>query len=125
MLGAAFYTRPRRRCLCGKTQSRLTIPTQALLRPRCLLRPVSRVLSVLFYFIPRGVWRGLVADGLPLRKGRAQTGEEGEEVLAEVKSVKLYVKRGEKPFGGGMSGTLRHLVHKETQSERLCKRFSS
>src|ERR1700722_6813604 len=51
------------------------------------------------------------------------TGEEGEEILTEVKGVRLYIKRGDRPFVGGMVGTLRHLVHKETQDERLCEFF--
>jgi hypothetical protein len=48
------------------------------------------------------------------------TGEEREDLLAEVKGVKLFIKRGNLQFNGGMTGTLKHLVHKETQEERLC-----
>jgi hypothetical protein len=42
-------------------------------------------------------------------------------VLSEVKGVRLFVKRGEEPFGGAMLGTLRHLANKNTQDERLRK----
>jgi len=30
------------------------------------------------------------------------TGEEGEEILMEVKGVRLYINRGDRPFVGGM-----------------------
>ena len=40
-------------------------------------------------------------------------------MLSEVKGVRLFVKRGNSPFGGAMLGTLRHLVNKSTQDERL------
>lgn len=51
----------------------------------------------------------------------ALTGEENEDVLSEIKGVRLYVKRGDKEFGSpGMLGTLRLLADREeTSSERL------
>lgn len=46
------------------------------------------------------------------------TGEEDEEVLAEL-NVKLYVKRGTNDFSSGMKGNVRLLKHNETMQERL------
>lgn len=47
------------------------------------------------------------------------TGEEGEELEQEIKGVKLFVKRGNKPFASGMIGHLKLLSDRTTQAERL------
>ena len=47
------------------------------------------------------------------------TGEEEETVELEAKSVKLYVKRGKKNFSEGMTGHIKVLASKGTDSERL------
>lgn len=47
------------------------------------------------------------------------TGEENEDVELELKGVKLYVKRGSKPFSDGMVGHIKLLSDKETLEERL------
>lgn len=47
------------------------------------------------------------------------TGEEEEDVEEEIKGVKLFVKRGNKPFASGMVGHLKLLVDKKTSKERL------
>ncbi|KAH6915678.1 hypothetical protein BKA70DRAFT_467110 [Coprinopsis sp. MPI-PUGE-AT-0042] len=47
------------------------------------------------------------------------TGEEGEDLEQEVKGVKLFVKRGNKPFASGMVGHLKLLSDRATQAERL------
>ncbi|THH27153.1 hypothetical protein EUX98_g7026 [Antrodiella citrinella] len=47
------------------------------------------------------------------------TGEEDEDVLAELKGVKLFIKRGSKDFTDGMLGHIKFLVDKKTGEERL------
>ncbi|KAJ6581134.1 hypothetical protein B0H19DRAFT_494867 [Mycena capillaripes] len=47
------------------------------------------------------------------------TGEEEEDIALELKGVKLYVKRGEDNFSGGMIGHIKLLSHKTTLSKRL------
>ncbi|KAF5379439.1 hypothetical protein D9615_006515 [Tricholomella constricta] len=47
------------------------------------------------------------------------TGEENEDVEAELKGVKLFVKRGNKPFSDGMIGHVKLLSDKTTLHERL------
>lgn len=47
------------------------------------------------------------------------TGEENEVVELELKGVKLYIKRGKKPFSDGMHGHLKLLSDKTTLGERL------
>lgn len=47
------------------------------------------------------------------------TGEENEDVELELKGVKLYVKRGNRPFSDGMVGHIKLLSDKETLEERL------
>jgi len=47
------------------------------------------------------------------------TGEEDEDVEMELKGVKLYIKRGEKPFGDGIVGHLKLLAHRTTLEERI------
>ena len=47
------------------------------------------------------------------------TGEENEDVELELKGVKLYVKRGEKPFSDGVTGHVKLLSNKATLDERL------
>ena len=47
------------------------------------------------------------------------TGEENEDVELELKGVKLYVKRGEKPFSDGVTGHVKLLSNKTTLDERL------
>ena len=47
------------------------------------------------------------------------TGEEAESVQRDLKGVKLFVKRGNKPFASGMVGHLKLLSDKETSKERL------
>lgn len=49
------------------------------------------------------------------------TGEEEEEVEAELRGVKLFVKRGTKEFSGGMLGHVKLLTHTETREQRLGK----
>ncbi|CAL1714397.1 unnamed protein product [Somion occarium] len=53
------------------------------------------------------------------------TGEEDEDVIAELKGVKLWVKRGERDFTDGMYGHVKHLCHRETKEERLVFRRES
>jgi hypothetical protein len=59
--------------------------------------------------------RSLVADA----SSAGPTGEEGEELEQEVKGVKLFVKRGNKPFASGMVGHLKLLSDRNTKAERL------
>ncbi|RXW22359.1 hypothetical protein EST38_g3496 [Candolleomyces aberdarensis] len=47
------------------------------------------------------------------------TREENEDVEQELKGVKLFVKRGNKPFSSGMIGHLKLLSEKSTSTERL------
>ncbi|KAJ7493367.1 hypothetical protein B0H11DRAFT_960374 [Mycena galericulata] len=47
------------------------------------------------------------------------TGEEDEDVTLELKGVKLFVKRGEDNFLGGMVGHIKLLSHKTGHSKRL------
>ncbi|EAU90747.2 hypothetical protein CC1G_04016 [Coprinopsis cinerea okayama7 len=47
------------------------------------------------------------------------TGEENEDVEQEIKGVKLFIKRGNKPFASGMVGHLKLLSDKKTLAERL------
>ncbi|KAG6865654.1 hypothetical protein C0991_000573 [Blastosporella zonata] len=47
------------------------------------------------------------------------TGEEQEDVELELKGVKMFVKRGDKPFSEGMLGHIKVLSDKKTQDERL------
>ncbi|KIK04025.1 hypothetical protein K443DRAFT_443534 [Laccaria amethystina LaAM-08-1] len=47
------------------------------------------------------------------------TGEENEDVELELKGVKLYVKRGNRPFSDGMVGHIKLLSDRETLEERL------
>ncbi|KAH9832653.1 uncharacterized protein C8Q71DRAFT_777513 [Rhodofomes roseus] len=47
------------------------------------------------------------------------TGEEDEEVRAEVKGAKVFIKRGESDFGDGIIGHVKLLSHKETADVRL------
>jgi hypothetical protein len=51
------------------------------------------------------------------------TGEENEDTEMELKGVRLYVKRGEKPFAEGMVGHCKLLKDRTTLEERLCKYF--
>ena len=51
------------------------------------------------------------------------TGEENEDLEQEIKGVKLFVKRGDKPFSDGMPGHLKLLSDKTTLDQRLCKWF--
>ncbi|KAJ7132179.1 hypothetical protein C8R44DRAFT_44260 [Mycena epipterygia] len=47
------------------------------------------------------------------------TGEEEEDVTLDLKGVKLFVKRGDDNFSGGMVGHIKLLSHKKTLSKRL------
>ena len=47
------------------------------------------------------------------------SGEENEEVKAELKGVKLFVKRGDKEFSTGMLGHIKLLSDNATEEERL------
>ncbi|KAJ7156892.1 hypothetical protein C8R43DRAFT_1125465 [Mycena crocata] len=47
------------------------------------------------------------------------TGEEEEDIALELKGVKLFVKRGEDNFSGGMVGHIKLLSHKTTLAKRL------
>ncbi|KAJ7272559.1 hypothetical protein B0H12DRAFT_585819 [Mycena haematopus] len=47
------------------------------------------------------------------------TGEEDENVALELKGVKLYIKRGEDNFSGGMVGHVKLLSHKTTSAKRI------
>jgi len=47
------------------------------------------------------------------------TGEEDEDVELELKGVKLFVKRGDKPFSDGVVGHAKLLSSKTTLDERL------
>lgn len=49
------------------------------------------------------------------------TGEEDEDVEQEIKGVKLFVRRGNKPFASGMVGHLKLLSDRKTLAERLCE----
>lgn len=54
------------------------------------------------------------------------TGEEGEEVWAELKGAKLFVKRGAREFSGGVLGRVRVLSKHDSESEtasdrRICE----
>ena len=51
------------------------------------------------------------------------TGEEEEDVELELKSVKLFVKRGDKPFSDGMMGHVKLLSNRKTLDERICEFF--
>jgi len=47
------------------------------------------------------------------------TGEEEEETEYELKGLKLFVKRGDQNFSGGMIGHIKLLSDKNTQVQRL------
>lgn len=47
------------------------------------------------------------------------SGEEGEEVEAELKGAKLFVKRGQREFSSGMLGHVKLLKDKDSEEERL------
>ncbi|KAG5647386.1 hypothetical protein DXG03_000456 [Asterophora parasitica] len=47
------------------------------------------------------------------------TGEENEDIKSELKGVKLFVKRGSKPFADGILGHAKLLSDKTTSEERL------
>ncbi|KAJ3576553.1 hypothetical protein NP233_g366 [Leucocoprinus birnbaumii] len=47
------------------------------------------------------------------------TGEENEDVVMDLKGVKLFVKRGDKPFAEGMVGHCKLLKDRTTSEERL------
>ena len=49
----------------------------------------------------------------------AVTGEEDEEVKAEVKGAKVFIKRGASDFGNGILGHVKLLSHRETADQRL------
>jgi len=55
----------------------------------------------------------------PVSTVESPTGEENEDVELELKGVKLYVKRGEKPFSDGVTGHVKLLSNKATLDERL------
>ncbi|KAF9038675.1 hypothetical protein BJ165DRAFT_407225 [Panaeolus papilionaceus] len=47
------------------------------------------------------------------------TGEEDESVDAELKGVRLFVKRGNKGFGDGVAGQVKILTNNETSGQRI------
>ncbi|KAJ6469736.1 hypothetical protein C8R47DRAFT_766739 [Mycena vitilis] len=47
------------------------------------------------------------------------TGEEDQDIVLELKGAKLYIKRGEENFSGGMVGHIKLLSHKTTLARRL------
>ncbi|KAI0630892.1 hypothetical protein C8Q77DRAFT_1219694 [Trametes polyzona] len=47
------------------------------------------------------------------------TGEEDEEVAAELKGAKVFIKRGDRDFCEGILGNVKLLKHKETAHERI------
>lgn len=49
------------------------------------------------------------------------TGEEDEDVEMELKGVKLFTKRGDKPFAEGVVGHVKLLADRTTLEERLCE----
>lgn len=59
----------------------------------------------------------LITIGLVVRVD--VTGEEEEDVQQELKGVKLFIKRGNKPFASGMVGHLKLLSDRKTLKERL------
>ncbi|KAF8909236.1 hypothetical protein CPB84DRAFT_1821788 [Gymnopilus junonius] len=55
----------------------------------------------------------------PTEKYTHLTGEEDEDVELEQKGVKLYVKRGDKPFSEGVVGHVKLLSNRTTLEERI------
>ncbi|PPQ95971.1 hypothetical protein CVT26_016187 [Gymnopilus dilepis] len=55
----------------------------------------------------------------PSEKYTHVTGEEDEEVVLEQKGVKLYTKRGDKPFSEGVVGHMKLLSNRTTHEERI------
>ena len=49
------------------------------------------------------------------------TGEEEEDVELELKGVKLFMKRGDKPFSDGLIGHIKLLSNRTTLDERICE----
>ncbi|CCM02667.1 uncharacterized protein FIBRA_04771 [Fibroporia radiculosa] len=49
----------------------------------------------------------------------SHTGEEDEEVAAELKGVKVFIKRGDREFSDAILGHVKLLSHKQTGDERL------
>ncbi|KAI0358212.1 hypothetical protein OH77DRAFT_1421512 [Trametes cingulata] len=47
------------------------------------------------------------------------TGEESEDVAAELKGAKVYIKRGDRDFCEGILGNVKLLKHKESGDERI------
>jgi hypothetical protein len=47
------------------------------------------------------------------------TGEEDEDVEMEQRGVKLYIKRGDRPFSEGIPGLVKLLVNRTTAEERI------
>ncbi|PSR73087.1 hypothetical protein PHLCEN_2v11057, partial [Hermanssonia centrifuga] len=88
----------------GKTGSEPTQPTEAPATARAVT--------------------GVVPDPLAASEHTGSThivvtGEEDEEVKAELKGVKLFIKRGGKEFSSGMLGHVKLLSHNNTHEDRL------
>ena len=49
----------------------------------------------------------------------AVTGEEGEDVELEQKGVRLFIKRGDKPFSEAIPGHIKLLANRATLEERI------
>lgn len=63
--------------------------------------------------------RGFPLTAPPTLRVSAVTGEEDEEVKAEVKGTKVFIKRGTSDFGNGILGHVKLLSHRETAEQRL------
>lgn len=59
------------------------------------------------------------SNGTKSKPERQRTGEEDEEVELELKGVKLFVKRGTKPFTDATVGHIKLLSNRKTLHERL------
>lgn len=83
-------------------------------RPRLTRGQHARVGSARVYLM-----RGFPLTAPPTLRVSAVTGEEDEEVKAEVKGTKVFIKRGTSDFGNGILGHVKLLSHRETAEQRL------
>ncbi|KIY51874.1 hypothetical protein FISHEDRAFT_70372 [Fistulina hepatica ATCC 64428] len=59
------------------------------------------------------------ANEYNLAQSMCPTGEEEEDVEAEIKRLKVFIKRGEDGFSGGIVGNIKLLLHPESGARRL------
>lgn len=61
----------------------------------------------------------LAAQSRTKSKQSVTTGEEDEDVISEIKGIKLFIKRGDNEFSSGIIGNMKLLSHRTTKDERI------